>query len=126
MGTICVVHSRGLRDKAIRFAEELRNDGGLVCVLSKKVKIKDDKGKFLSELDIIKQKIDVISGSDEVQILWDGECSEVPLLVGAALALKKKIVTTYVAPVSVKKYLWETRVKREKNNEVSRASKKDS
>ena len=126
MGTICVVHSRGLRDKAIRFAEELRNDGGLVCVLSKKVKIKDAKGKFLSELDIIKQKIEVISGSDEIQILWDGECSEIPLLVGAALVLKKKIVTTYVAPVSVKKYLWETRVKREKNNEVSRTSKKDS
>jgi hypothetical protein len=129
MGTmICVVHSRGLRDKAVRYAEELRNGNELVCVVSKKVSIKDSKGKFLSESEILQQKVDIVKSSDEVHILWDGECSEVPLLVGAAIAEKKKIVTSYVSPVSIKRFLWEKRpVKKElKDDKVQKPTKKNS
>jgi hypothetical protein len=126
--TICVIHSRGLRDKAVRYAEELRDGNGLVCVISKKVNIKDAKGKFLCESDILQQKVDIVKSSDEVHVIWDGECSEVPLLLGAAIAGKKKIITSYVSPVSVKRFLWEKRpVKKDvKNDKIQNSTKKNS
>lgn len=112
---VCVINSKGLKERATKYVEQLRDDGLLVCMVNKKVNKKDEKGQFLKEQDIINSELEVISGADEVHVLWDGNCSKVPLLIGAALAKGKKVVSVYNPFDELKRFL----------NEISpRADKK--
>ena len=89
---VCVVHSRGLRDRAIKYADMIRDDGYLVCILSKAIKIKDDNQNFLTETEIFDQKVETMRGCDEIHVLYDGNDKEIPMVLGAAHVLKKGIL----------------------------------
>jgi hypothetical protein len=89
---VCVVHSRGLRDRALKYADMIRDDGYLVCILSKAVKVKDENGNFLTETEIFEQKMETIKGCDELHVLYDGNDKEVPMILGGAHVLKKGIL----------------------------------
>ena len=73
---VCIIYSRGLKDKANTYSDLLRDAGCLVCVLGRRINIKDSKGKLLTEMDIMEQKLDLLKGADEIHFLWDGQDNE--------------------------------------------------
>ena len=56
MAVVYIAHSRSLLDKAIRYAEKLRDEDNMVFVPGKRIKVKDEKKKFLPEQEIYTQK----------------------------------------------------------------------
>jgi hypothetical protein len=114
MKKIVVVYSRGLADRAKKHVEYLKTaetTQTIIDLLPKLVKVYNDKGEFRSEVDILAQKLDIIKAHDEVHVLWDGTDPDAAVLIGMGLALDKEVVSYYVAPIGIRKYLWEVRAK---------------
>lgn len=106
---VCVVHSRGLRERALKYTDTLRDKGILVCILSKSIKVRDENGNFYTETEIFSQKVEVIKGCDELHILYDGNDKEIPMIIGAAHVLNKGILMVMSNVDSIFRFLREKR-----------------
>ena len=116
---VCIVYSKGLVEKAKKHINYLKTALGSethINMLPKVVKVFDDKGGFRSEVDILGQKLDAVKSCDELHILWDGTDPDVALVIGMGLACKKEVVSYYVAPIGIRKYLWEVKAKETKEH----------
>ena len=120
---VCVVHSRGLRDRAIDYTDKIRNNGALVCILSKEIRVKDENRNFLTETEIFDQKVEVIKGCDELHILYDGNDKEIPMIIGAAHVLNKGILMVMANVDSIFRFLREKRRVPRPNQNKSKSRK---
>lgn len=109
---VCIVYSRGLVEKAkkhITYVKTSMGENTIVDLMSKLIKVYDDKGNFRTEEDILIQKLNIVKEYDEMHIFWDGTDPDAAVIIGMAFALEKQIISYYVSPVGIRKFLWEVR-----------------
>ena len=119
MKKICIVSSRGLADKVkrhISYIKSSMSEPQQIEVLSRRVSVFDDKGNFMAESKILEQKLQVVKECDILHVLWDGVDPDAATIIGMGLAFGKEVVSYYVAPVGIRKYLWEVRNKSEEHD----------
>jgi hypothetical protein len=109
---VCIVYSRGLAEKAKKHVNYIKTSIGqdtVVDLLPKMIKVYDDKGEFRNETDILMQKFEIITKYDEIHIFWDGTDPDAAVIIGMAFASRIDIISYYVSPVGIRKFLWEVR-----------------
>jgi hypothetical protein len=109
---VCIVYSRGLAEKAKKHISYIKTSIGqdtVIDLMPKLIKVYDDKGEFRNETDILSQKLEIIKKYDEIHVFWDGTDPDAAVIIGMAFACKINIVSYYVSPVGIRKYLWEVR-----------------
>jgi hypothetical protein len=109
---VCIVYSRGLIEKAkkhVNYVKTAMGNETLIDLMPKLIRVYDDKGNFRDEADILSQKLNIVKDYDEMHIFWDGTDPDAAVIIGMALALEKDIVSYYVSPVGIRKFLWEVR-----------------
>ena len=90
---VYIAHSIGLTNKAIRYAKQLEDEGKKIYLPAKQTKKWDNTAKeFLTEHEIMEQKISAIKTAKEVHVLWDGSSPELIFELGIAYGLEKKIL----------------------------------
>ncbi len=112
MNSILVVNSRSLIDRANKYTDEIKKKGSLVQILGKIVKLRDSDKQFLAESNISNQKLEAVTASEEVHILWDGEELDTIFICGIAFALGKTIKMIHSGLSGVRRHLWDCKEKR--------------